>query len=122
MDRLSRMRRQTEHGGTASRGCWWYERMSSAGYDKSGLPHTRVVARVAARFAKGSGTAFTSEAHETALANSTRNDTQRRPPRGVDADSQEWSDTVQVQTGLMGESRSNLETPPPWYGSPRSEC
>jgi len=56
------------------------------------------------------------------MANSTRNDTQRRPPSEVDASPQHWAETAKGKDGPTGESRSSVETPSLWHSSPRSEC
>jgi len=56
------------------------------------------------------------------MANSTRNDTQRRPPSELDASPQDWAETAKGKDGPTGESRSSVETPSLWHSSPRSEC
>jgi hypothetical protein len=56
------------------------------------------------------------------MANSTRNDTQRRPPSSVDPYPQELPETAKVNSELIGKSSSTLETPTLWHGAPSSEC
>src|SRR5215472_6019369 len=62
------------------------------------------------------------EVQENAMANSTRNRTQRRSQSEVDPSPREQPETAKVKTELMGESRSTPETPTLWHGGPRSEC